>query len=235
MAFQIAIDGPVAAGKGTVAWLVAKRLGFLYVDTGAMYRATAYLAAQKGIEFDDETKIVAALKQSEIELRNPLPEEQDGRLTTVVLDGIDVSWKIRTSAMGSGGSDVSALAGVRSALVAQQQSIAASQNVVIEGRDIAIRVLPQAQLKYFLTANELVRAKRRQLELQTHGQDVPFSQVLEEMLQRDYNDSHRKVDPLQVTDEHILIDTSDLGVEKVVDLIVTKAKMMMDLEHDANK
>ncbi|MBP9819819.1 (d)CMP kinase [Candidatus Woesebacteria bacterium] len=235
MAFQIAIDGPVAAGKGTVAWLVAKRLGFLYVDTGAMYRATAYLAAQKGIEFDDEAKIVAALKQSEIELRNPLPEEQDGRLTTVLLDGLDVSWKIRTSAMGSGGSDVSALAGVRSALVAQQQSIAASQNVVIEGRDIAIRVLPHAQLKYFLTANELVRAKRRQLELQTHGQDVPFSQVLEQMLQRDYNDSHRKVDPLQVTDEHILIDTSDLGVEKVVDLIVTKAKMMMDLNHDTNK
>ncbi len=235
MAFQIAIDGPVAAGKGTVAWLVAKRLGFLYVDTGAMYRATAYLATQKGIGFDDEVKIMTALKHSKIELRNPLAEEQDGRLTTVLLDGIDISWKIRTSVMGSGGSDVSALAGVRSALVAQQQSIAASQNVVIEGRDIAIRVLPQAQLKYFLTANELVRAKRRQLELQTHGQDVPFSQVLEQMLQRDYNDSHRKVDPLQVTDEHILIDTSDLGVEKVVDLIVTKAKMMLELNHDANK
>ena len=229
MAFQIAIDGPVAAGKGTVARLVAERLGFLYVDTGAMYRATAYLAMQKGIDIHDEAGIVAALKSAVISLRNPKDEEKDGRLTTVLLDGEDISWKIRTTEVSAGSSVVAGQAKVRLALVAQQQAIAAADNVVMEGRDIAIRVLPKAQLKLYLTANEVVRAKRRHLELQTRGQDIPFAQVLDDLMKRDYADSHREVDPLQVTDEHLVIDTSDLAVEKIVDLIEAKAKLLMEV------
>lgn len=230
MAFQIAIDGPVAAGKGTVARLVAERLGFLYVDTGAMYRATAYLVKQKNLEIKDEDQVVNALKSSTITLRNPTPEEKDGRLTTVLLDDEDISWKIRTPEVSEGASVVAVQAKVRAALVLQQQAIAATQNVVMEGRDIAVRVLPNAQLKFFLTANEVVRAKRRHLELQTRGQDIPFAQVLDDLVKRDYNDSHRVVDPLQVTDDHIVIDTSDLGVDKVVDVIVAKAKVLMEFQ-----
>ena len=231
MAFQIAIDGPVAAGKGTVARLVAERLGFLYVDTGAMYRATALLAKQKKIDIHDEPAIVAALKESTIFLRNPEGEESDGRLTTVLLNGEDVSWKIRTPEIGQAASVVAAQADVRSQLVLQQQAIARSQNVVMEGRDIAIRVLPSAQLKLYLTANEVVRAKRRHLELQFRGQDIEFSQVLNELMERDYLDMHRAIDPLQITDEHLVIDTSDLGIEKIVDVIEVKAKVLME-SHD---
>lgn len=231
MAFQIAIDGPVAAGKGTVARLVAERLGFLYVDTGAMYRATAYLAKGKNIDIKDEAAVVAALEHSTIALRNPTAEEKDGRLTTVLLDGEDVSWKIRTPEMSTGASVVAVQPLVRVALVRQQQAIASTENVVMEGRDIAIRVLPNAQLKFFLTANEVVRAKRRHLELQTKGQDVPFATVLEDLVKRDYVDSHREIDPLQVTDEHVVIDTSDLGIDKVVDVIVTKAKLLSEQQN----
>lgn len=229
MAFQIAIDGPVAAGKGTVARLVAQRLGFLYVDTGAMYRATAFLVSQKNIAPEDEDAIVEALSHSTISLRNPTEEEQDGRLTTVLLDDADVSWKIRTPEISQGASVVAAQPKVRAALVLQQQAIATSQNVVMEGRDIAVRVLPKAQLKIFLTANEVVRAKRRHLELQIRGQDIPFSEVMDDLIKRDYNDSHRAVDPLQITEEHMVIDTSDLSIEKIVDVIVVKAKVLMEI------
>jgi CMP/dCMP kinase len=227
--FQIALDGPVAAGKGTVARLVAERLGFLYVDTGAMYRATALLAIQHGVDLHDEAAIVELLKKAKIFLRNPLPEEKDGRLTTVLLDDQDVSWKIRTEEISRQVSVVAAHSQVRAQLVIQQQAIASVQNVVMEGRDIAIRVLPNAQLKLYLTANEIVRAKRRHLELQTRGQDIPFSQVLEDLMKRDLADTTREVDPLTVTDEHVVIDTSDLAIEKVVDLIVAKATVMMEL------
>lgn len=231
MAFQIAIDGPVAAGKGTVARLVAQRLGFLYVDTGAMYRATAYLATQKNLDVTDEANVVKALQTSTITLRNPKPEETDGRLSTVLLDDEDISWKIRTAEISQGASVVAAHPEVRKELVIQQQAIAAKQNVVMEGRDIAIRVLPNAQLKLFLTANEIVRAKRRHLELQIRGQDIPFETVLKDLVERDYADSHREIDPLQITDDHVVIDTSDLGIDKIVDLIVAKATVLM--EHHA--
>lgn len=234
MAFQIAIDGPVAAGKGTVARLVAERLGFLYVDTGAMYRATAFLATKKKLDIHDETTIVKALQTAKIILRNPTAEETDGRLTTVLLDGEDISWKIRTPEISQGASVVATQAAVRAQLVVLQQAIATKVNVVMEGRDIAVRVLPNAQLKLFLTANEIVRAKRRHLELQIRGQDVPFATVLKELVERDYADSHRAIDPLQITDEHVVIDTSDLGIDKIVDLIVAKAKVLMENQHAQN-
>ena len=150
--FQIAIDGPVAAGKGTVSRLLAQKLGFLYVDTGAMYRATALLAIRHEIDLNDEDKVVAILKKSKLEMRNPLPpDEIDGRLTTVILDGEDVSWAIRTQECSEGSSKVAVLKKLRKVLVAKQQEIAKSQDVVMEGRDITFRVLPEADLKIFLT------------------------------------------------------------------------------------
>lgn len=225
--FHIAIDGPVAAGKGTISRLTAERLNFLYVDTGAMYRMAALLCYENNIEIDDEKQAVQFLAKVKMEIRNPTEEEKDGRLSTILLDDEDVSWKIRTELISQGASKISTLPLVRQILVKKQQKIAAKQNVVMEGRDITYRVLPNADLKIFLTANEIVRAKRRHLQLLTKGIDIDFQQVYQELLERDQRDSHRQFDPLKIVDSAWVIDTSDLSIEKVVEIIVTKAEMMM--------
>ena len=225
--FHIAIDGPVAAGKGTISRLVAQRLGFLYVDTGAMYRTTAFLAQNNNVDLADEDRVVALVKKAEMKMRNPKKKEQDGRLTTVILDGEDVSWQIRTQEVSSGASKVAVLPQVRVELVAKQQEIALNQNVIMEGRDITYRVLPDANLKIYLTASDVVRAKRRHLELQTKGVDVSFEVVYQELLIRDQRDMERSVDPLQIVVDAWVIDTSDLSIENVVELIVAKVKLLM--------
>jgi CMP/dCMP kinase len=224
--FQIAIDGPVAAGKGTVSRLVAERLGFLYVDTGAMYRLSTMLALEAGLPLDDEAAIVKLIKRATIEMRNPLERERDGRLTTVLVDGRDVSWAIRTEKISAKTSQVAQLPQVRSVLVEKQQIIAEKQNVVMEGRDITYRVLPKANLKIFLTASDTVRAKRRHQQLLTRGEDLSYSEVYEDMVKRDKNDMERSVDPLKIVDEAWVIDTSDLEIRQVVDLIVNKVHVM---------
>lgn len=226
MPFQIALDGPVGAGKGTVSRLVAERLGLLYVDTGAMYRSTVVLAQREGVDITDEDALVSALSKCKIEMRNPLDDEKDGRLTTVILDNEDISWKIRTEEVSRLVSVVAAHGKVRQALVKKQQEIAKTQEVIMEGRDIALRVLPAAQLKIFLTADPIIRAKRRHLELQTRGQDVSYDQVYQDLLKRDQYDSTRKIDPLQILPEHLVVDTSDLTVDQAVDVIVTQAKLL---------
>jgi len=227
--FHIAIDGPVAAGKGTISKLTAERLGFLYIDTGAMYRMTALLALENKIEFSDEPALAVAIKKSQMAMHNPVDAEKDGRLTTVLLDGEDVSWKIRTEAVGAGASQVAQHKAVRQALVAKQQVIAASQDVVMEGRDITYRVLPDANLKIFLTASDTVRAKRRYLQLQTRGENVVFETVFQEMTDRDKRDSERSVDPLQIVEGAWVLDTSELPIEVVVELIVAKVTQMRSL------
>lgn len=224
MPLHIAIDGPVAAGKGTVARLVAQRLGLLYVDTGAMYRTTALIALRNTVDPADELKVVELLKQSKIEMRNPLSEEQDGRLTTVLLNGEDISWEIRTEQVSQNSSKVASLKLVREHLVEKQQLIAQDQDVVMEGRDITYKVLPHATLKIYLTASAETRAKRRHYELQTRGQDVTFEQVYEELQQRDDRDMNRAVDPLKITEDAWVLDSSNLAIEEVVDLIVERAK-----------
>lgn len=226
--FRIAMDGPVAAGKGTVARLVANRLNFLYVDTGAMYRMVAYLALQEKVSLDDENALVRLIEKSSMKMHNPTTEEKDGRLTTVILNGEDVSWKIRTEQVGAGSSKVAQYPKVRQALVKQQQKIAQQQNVVMEGRDITFRVLPDAELKIFLTASDVVRAKRRYLELQTRGQDVEFEAVYKDLLERDQRDTGRAVDPLHITDDAWVVDTSDLDIEKVVDMIEARVKVIQE-------
>lgn len=225
--FHIAIDGPVAAGKGTVSRLVADRLGFLYVDTGAMYRVTALLGQRARLDLQQESDLVKVLHQARIEMRNPTNQEKDGRLTTVLVDGEDVSWAIRTENVGQGASIVAAHPKVRRVLVEKQQEIAAGQNVIMEGRDITHRVLPKAQLKIYLTGGETIRAKRRHLQLLTKGQDVSFEEVFTQLLERDRRDMSRTTDPLKIIPEDWVIDSSDFSIEQVVELIVGKAKVMM--------
>lgn len=226
MPLHIAIDGPVAAGKGTVARLVAQRLQLLYVDTGAMYRVTALIALRNGVAFDQEEQLVALLEQHQIEMRNPNPDEQDGRLTTVLLNSEDVSWEIRTEQVSQGASKVAALPKVREHLVHKQQLIAAQQDVVMEGRDITFKVLPQSQLKIFLTASVETRAKRRHFELQSRGQDVTFEDVYKDLQERDDRDMNRAIDPLHVVAGAWVLDSSNLSIEEVVDLIVERAKSL---------
>jgi len=225
-AFHVAIDGPVAAGKGTVSRLVADRLGFLYVDTGAMYRVAACLAIEKKIDLTDEAAVSILLKTATIEMRNPLESERDGRLTTVIVNGTDMSWKIRTEAISAGSSKVAAHAKVREILVQKQQEIARDQNVVMEGRDITYRVLPEAQLKIFLTGSDVIRATRRHLQLLTRGEDVSYEEVLAGIKQRDEQDTHRTTDPLKRVPEAWEIDTSELSIEQVVEMIVSRVCVM---------
>lgn len=224
--FHIAIDGPVAAGKGTISRLVADRLGFLYVDTGAMYRVVALIGQRNSIPLEDEAALVERLTQTDIDMHNPNEGEKDGRLTTVLLDGEDVSWAIRTEQVSKGSSIVAAHPEVRRVLVEKQQIIAQGKDIVMEGRDITYRVLPDAQLKIYLTAGDTVRAKRRHVQLLAKGQDLSFEEVYTELLKRDKQDMSRKTDPLKIVPEAWEIDTSDLSIEQVVELIVGKVKVL---------
>jgi len=225
--FQIAIDGPVAAGKGTVSRLVAQRLNFLYVDTGAMYRVVGLLGLENNIDFSDVKKLVELVKKTKIEMNNPTKQEADGRLTTVLVNGEDVSWKIRTEQAGKGASKVAQISEIRKVLVAKQQEIAKTQSVVMEGRDITYRVLPDADLKIFLTGKDFVRSNRRHAQLQARGVDVSFDQVFSDLVKRDELDMKRAVDPLQIVDDAWVVDTSDFSIRQVVDLIVAKAELML--------
>jgi len=226
--FQIAIDGPVAAGKGTVSRLLAEKLNFLYVDTGAMYRAAALLAIQNNIDFDQEDKVVTLIAQSTLEMRNPEGDkEADGRLTTLILNGKDVSWAIRTTKCSDGASKVATLAKVRQILVEKQKKIAETQNVVMEGRDITFKVLPDADLKIFLTADLEIRAKRRHLQYLTKGIDKSIEEVIKEVQERDQRDMTRKIDPLHPTADSWILDSSHLSIEEVVNLIAEKVNTMI--------
>lgn len=226
--FQIAIDGPVAAGKGTISRLAAEKLGFLYVDTGAMYRVAALLALRNNISFEDEKEIANIVDKTKIEMRNPTEKEKDGRLTTVLIDDEDVSWKIRTEKVSHGSSRVAVLPNVRHVLVKKQQEIAQGQNVIMEGRDITYRVLPKANLKIYLTANDTIRAKRRHLQLLTKGQNADYDEVYLDLVSRDKRDMNRKTDPLKIVSDAWIIDTSDIEIEKIVDLVSTRAQLMSE-------
>jgi len=228
MSFQVAIDGPVAAGKGTVARLVAARLGFLYVDTGAMYRTTALLGKLEGVDWDNEKGLAELLRKHSIQLRNPSETERDGRQITVLLDDKDISWEIRTEEMSKGSSIVSQYSLVRQELVRQQQAIAEKTDVVMEGRDITFRVLPKAQLKIYLDASAEVRARRRHQELLARGIDSTFESVYADLQERDTRDKGRKTDPLQVVEDAWFLDTSTLTIDEVVNLIEHKVRTIQE-------
>lgn len=227
--FQIAIDGPVAAGKGTISRLLAEKLNFLYVDTGAMYRAAALLAMQNNLSFDQEDEIASLIANSKLEMRNPEGDkEADGRLTTLILNGEDTSWAIRTIRCSDGASKVATLAKIRKILVEKQKKIAETQNVVMEGRDITFKVLPEADLKIFLTADLKIRAHRRHLQYLIKGIDKTLEEVIVEVKERDERDMSRQIDPLHPTADSWILDSSQLSIGEVVDSIVDKVQTMIE-------
>lgn len=220
--FQIAIDGPAGSGKSTVARLVADRLGWLYVYTGAMYRAAALLAKRAEVDWSDAQEIARLIESSKIQMKNPDVNQRDSRQTTLLLNGEDVSEKIMTEEIGEGASVVAVHKEVREALVAKQQEIAEDHNVVMEGRDTTFRVLPNANLKIYLIAQIEERARRRHKQILDRGEDTSYDQVLEDLRKRDKRDSGRQVDPLQVTADSWVLDTTDLTIEQVIEKIVEK-------------
>lgn len=229
MPVHVAIDGPVGAGKSTVSRLVAQKLGFFYADTGAMYRTTALLATRNNIPFDAEDQIVDALSKVKIEMRNPLPEELDGRTITIFLDGEDISHQIRTPEISAGASQVAKLPKVRAYLVVKQQEIAANQDVIMEGRDITYRVLPNAQLKIYLNASPEHRAQRKYDQMIDKGQvtaETTYESVLKETIDRDEADMNRETDPLKIVPDAWKLDTDNLTIDQVVDTIVEKIKSL---------
>lgn len=211
---NVAIDGPAGAGKSTIAKAAAKELGFIYVDTGALYRTIALSAARLGV-LDDEDKIISMLDDITVKLGFA-----DDGTQCVYLNGEDVTSQIRTPEISMGASRVSAIPKVREFLLDLQRNIAAENNVIMDGRDIATVVLPNAKPKIFLFASPECRAERRYKELAEKGEDVTFEEVLADVNQRDYQDSHRAVAPLKPTEESVMADTSALTLEESIRLII---------------
>ncbi len=207
---KIAIDGPSGAGKSTIAKELSRRLGFVYIDTGAMYRAVGLYVVEAGVSINDEAGVCALLDEIDIDIYY-----KDG-LQHINLCGRDVTGLIRTPEISMAASKVSSYPQVRVKLVAMQQKLAEKYNVIMDGRDIGTCVLPDANVKIFLTAGAEVRAKRRYDELVEKGQTVEFEQVLEDMKKRDYDDSHRAASPLKKADDAIELDTSDMPLDKAI-------------------
>lgn len=214
---QIAIDGPSSAGKSTVAKKVAQKLGFIYCDTGAMYRAATVLAKENGIDYGDEEQILAKLSQSEISFK---PSEK-GQL--VFLNDEEVTLAIRTPEITNNVSQVSALPKIREELVRQQRKIAGDHDIVMDGRDIGTTVLPNAEVKVFLIASASERARRRYDENIQKGIMTPLAKLQEEIEIRDYKDSHREISPLTKATDASEIDSTNLSIQQVVDKIVELA------------
>lgn len=210
MSYNIAIDGPAGAGKSTIAKKLAASLGYIYVDTGAMYRALAYYFLTHNLDLDNEEVISNAVKDAKVEIAY---EEGSQK---VYLNGEDVSGIIRQEEVGNAASKTSAYKAVRAHLLSLQQDLAAQNNVIMDGRDIGTTVLPGADLKIFLTASVKTRAKRRYDELVQKGETPDLSKIEADIETRDYQDMTRKISPLTQASDAILLDSSDLGIEEVV-------------------
>ena len=215
---NIAIDGPAGAGKSTIARRVAEKLSYIYVDTGAMYRAMALYMHRKGIAAEDSEKIAAACGEPAISI-----EYRDGE-QVVLLDGENVNPFLRTQEVSAMASKSSAVPQVRTRLVQLQQELAAAQNVVMDGRDIGTVVLPDARVKIYLTASVEVRARRRFLELQQKGEPAVLEEIAAEIADRDHRDMTREVSPLRQAEDAVLVDTSDMTIEQVTDRILSIVK-----------
>ena len=213
----IAIDGPAASGKSTIGGLLSERLGYLYLDTGAMYRAVTWVALERGLDIGDEEALSALARSLEIEITRP--GVNDGRQYTVLADGDDVTWEIRGPDVDRHVSPVSACAGVRRALTEQQRRIAQRGRVVMVGRDIGTVVIPDADLKIYLDASPEVRARRRFLELVERGEEADYDEMLSDMVRRDRIDSQREVAPLKAAQDAIVVDTDNLSIGEVLDVI----------------
>ena len=216
MSIAIAIDGPAGAGKSTIARLAAKELGFIYVDTGALYRAIGLAASRRGYTAENKTEIIAMLGSIKVELAFNDRQEQ-----IVLLDGEDVSGFIRTPEISMMASAVSAIPEVRVFLLDLQRNMAHTNNVIMDGRDIGTVVLPDAKIKIFLSASPECRARRRYDELIAKGMNVKYEDILKDVIARDYADSHREIAPLKPADEAILVDTSGEDLETSVNKLMT--------------
>ncbi len=222
MSFQIAIDGPAGAGKSTVAKSVAKKLQFVYVDTGAMYRAIGLNCIKNAVDIHDEEAVLKLLDDTNVSIKY-IDNEQ-----AVILNGENVNGQIRTQEVSEAASVVSAYKLVREKMVALQQELAQTTDVVMDGRDIASCVLPDAQVKIYLDASVEVRAKRRYLELIEKGKEADLKTVEDEVRERDYRDMHRENSPLVRVPEADLVDSSYMTIDEVVNTIVAKAQSKFD-------
>jgi len=209
----IAIDGPAASGKSTTAQLLAEKLGYVYIDTGAMYRACALKAKKMGIDINDEESIRELLDDIDIRIENHNSKNR------IFLDGEDVSEDIRADDISALASAISAIPAVRYKMVELQRKMGEKGGVILDGRDIGTFVFPTAEVKFFLTASPEVRAKRRWLELQQKGINKDFSEVLADLVKRDNNDSQRALAPLKKADDAIEVDTSNMTIEEQTDYL----------------
>lgn len=216
---NVAIDGPAGAGKSTISRKAAAELGFIYIDTGALYRTVGLNALRVGADVNDPEAVTGTLTdQLKVELKFINGEQR------MFLCGEDVSDKIRTPEASSAASKVSAVPSVRAYLFDLQKKLAQENNCIMDGRDIGTVVLPEADVKIFLTASPEARAQRRFLELKEKGMDVNFEDVLSDMIKRDYDDSHRAIAPLKQADDAVLADTSNLTLDESIDLVINIIK-----------
>ncbi|MBE6730354.1 MAG: (d)CMP kinase [Ruminococcaceae bacterium] len=223
MKYAVAIDGPAGAGKSSIAKEVSKRLGFIYVDTGALYRTVALYLLNNGIKADEIDKIEEALKHIEVSMEH----KEDGQ--HVFLCGEDVSHLIRTEPVSMMASTTSALPVVRKFLFDLQVQMAEKYNVIMDGRDIGTVVLPNAQVKIFLTATAEDRAKRRMLEYKAKGQEADFDKILEDIIKRDYQDMNRATSPLKKAEDAILLDTTGNEFSQSVELMMNTIKSRLSI------
>ncbi len=221
MSMNIAIDGPAGAGKSTIAKKVAKEMDFIYVDTGAMYRAMALYILQHGIDEKNEQAIAAVCDDIDVAIRYDAGEQR------VLLCGEDVSKEIRREEVGNMASVTSVYGCVRKKLVSLQQQLAAKEDVIMDGRDIGTCVLPQAPLKIYLTASVETRAKRRYKELCEKNVTCDLAEIMKDIEDRDYRDMHREISPLKQAEDAVLVDSSDMTIDEVVTTIITLAKERM--------
>lgn len=214
----IAIDGPAGAGKSTIAKLVAKNMGYVYVDTGAMYRAIAYYMVTNKIDIDNEVELTKACEGIDISIKYENEAQQ------VYLNGENVTPYLRTEETGNMASKSSAKASVRAALLDLQRNMAKEYNVVMDGRDIGTNVLPDAEVKIYLTASSKERANRRYKELISKGETADFDKIEADIIDRDNRDMNRDIAPLKQADDAILVDSSNMSIDEVVGAIMTAAK-----------
>ena len=218
MGYNVAIDGPAGAGKSTIAKLVAKEKGYIYVDTGAMYRGLAIHFLKKGIKPGETEKVIEACRDAEVTIAY-----EDG-VQHVYLNGEDISSRLRNEEVGNMASVTSAIPQVRKKLLELQQNLAKTQNVIMDGRDIGTCVLPDADVKIYLTASVKTRAKRRYDELKEKGEECNLEEIAHDIEERDHRDMTREIAPLKQADDAVLVDSSDMTIEEVVKTIVDLCK-----------
>lgn len=214
MGYNVAIDGPAGAGKSTIAKLVAKEKGYIYVDTGAMYRGLAIHFLDKGIQLQETEKVIEACKDAEVTIA------YEDAVQHVYLNGKDISSRLRNEEVGNMASVTSAIPEVRKKLLELQQNLAKTQNVIMDGRDIGTCVLPHADVKVYLTASVETRAKRRYQELQEKGEDCNLEEIAHDIEERDHRDMTREIAPLKQAEDAVLVDSSDMTIAEVVKTIV---------------